>query len=424
MRRTTGGNNSDLTEMNRSAVVKILQRQEICSRASIARQTGLTQAAITKIIAALMDMGIVTEVGSIKGSGNRRSIGLKLNANRHQVLGVKFAQQMFAVGVFDISGKMYTQTEIEYSIDESPKAVLAAMKAQIHKALEEYESVVAIGVAVPGPYLRTEGRIALVTQMSTWNDINFLEELKEEFDKPVLIEHDAKAGALAEWWFGTHDRQLHTLAYMLVGEGVGSGVIEDGHLLMGVQGVEQAKKAGSLISYDPNLRPPLWKNLEEAKREILSAAALADIIKFSEEEGEFLFGEADSLKICQIVEELFHPAMVVVTLAEQGCTCSIQGKIYQAPAYEANTVDTTGAGDGFWGGVLHGLLQSGKRPEELSDEEVNAILDFSNALGSLVTTRKGAIPAIPTMSEIKQCMQGFRGFRNSSENPGFYQQKG
>jgi len=237
MRGTTGGNNSDLTEMNRSAVVKILQRQEICSRASIARQTGLTQAAITKIIATLMDMGIVTEVGSIKGSGNRRSIGLKLNANRHQVIGVKFARQMFAVGVFDISGKMYTETETEYSIDESPKAVLAAMKAQIHKALRDHESVVAIGIAVPGPYLRTEGRIALVTQMSTWHDINFLEEFKEEFDKPVFIEHDAKAGALAEWWFGDHDRQLHTLAYMLVGEGVGSGVIEDGHLLMGTQGI-------------------------------------------------------------------------------------------------------------------------------------------------------------------------------------------
>ena len=237
MRGTTGGNNSDLTEMNRSAVVKILQQQDVCSRASIARQTGLTQAAITKIIAVLMDIGIVSEVGSIKGNGNRRSIGLKLNADRHQVIGVKFARQMFAVGVFDISGKMYTMTETEYSIDDDPKTVLDSMKAQIHIALQEYKSVVAIGIAVPGPYLREEGRIALVTRMSKWHDINFIEEFDEEFDKPVFIEHDANAGALAEWWFGGHDKHLHTLAYFLVGEGVGSGVIEDGKLLLGTQGI-------------------------------------------------------------------------------------------------------------------------------------------------------------------------------------------
>ena len=237
MRGKTGGNNSDLTEMNRSAVVKILQQQEVCSRASIARQTGLTQAAITKIIAALMDMGIVTEVGSIKGSGNRRSIGLKLNAGRHQVIGVKFARQMFAVGVFDISGKVYTTTEVDYSIDENPKSVLASMKEQIHKALAEYKNVVAIGIAVPGPYLREEGRIALVTRMSKWYDINFIREFGSEFDKPVFIEHDANAGALAEWWFGDNEEQCHSLVYLLVGEGVGSGVIEDGSLLLGTQGV-------------------------------------------------------------------------------------------------------------------------------------------------------------------------------------------
>jgi len=236
MRGTTGSNNSDLTEMNRSAIVKILQQQEVCSRANIAKQTGLTQAAITKIIAVLMDMGIVTEVGSIKGSGNRRSIGLTLNSGRHQVIGVKFARQMFAVGVFDISGKMYTKAETEYSLDEDRELVLSAMKAQIHGALEKYKNVVAIGIAVPGPYLREEGHIAVVTQMPTWHDINFIDEFKEEFDKPVFIEHDANAGALAEWWFGDHDRQLHTLAYFLAGEGIGSGVIADGNLLLGAKG--------------------------------------------------------------------------------------------------------------------------------------------------------------------------------------------
>lgn len=236
MRDIIGNNNSDLTEMNRSAVVKIIQQREVCSRADIAKQIGLTQASITKIVAALMEMGIVSEVGSMKGSGNRRSIGLKLNADRHQIIGVKFARHMFAVGVFDISGKIYTQTEFEYSLEEDQKSVLLAMKKQIHETLKKYKNVVAIGLAVPGPYLQDEGRIAVVTQMPTWHNINFIEEFKEEFNKPFFIVHDANAGALAEWWFGDHVRPLHTLAYFLVGEGVGSGIIEQGSLLLGVQG--------------------------------------------------------------------------------------------------------------------------------------------------------------------------------------------
>lgn len=236
MRDTIGNNNSDLTEMNRSAVVKILQQREVCSRADIAKQIGLTQASITKIVAALMEMGIVSEVGIMKGNGNRRSIGLKLNTDKHQIIGVKFARHMFAVGVFDISGKIYTQTETEYSIDEDQQSVIAAMKKQIHGMLNLYKNVVAIGLAVPGPYLKDDGHIAVVTQMPTWHDINFIEEFKDEFNKPFYIVHDANAGALAEWWFGDHERPIHSLAYFLVGEGVGSGIIENGNLLLGVQG--------------------------------------------------------------------------------------------------------------------------------------------------------------------------------------------
>ena len=100
---TRGNNNSDLTEMNRSAVVKILQQRGVCSRADIAKEMGLTQASITKIVAVLMEMGIVSEVGIIKGNGNRRSIGIRLNAEQMQVIGVKFARHTFTVGVFDIS---------------------------------------------------------------------------------------------------------------------------------------------------------------------------------------------------------------------------------------------------------------------------------------------------------------------------------
>lgn len=244
-----GNNTTDLTEMNRSAIVRILQQKDMCTRAEIAKLMGLTQASITKLVAYLIDMGIVSEVGSVKGKGNRRSIGLRLNAEKNLVIGVKFSRHVYAIGVFDISGKLYEQSETEYSLEEKAGKVLSDMKTQIKALLKKYEKVVAIGLALPGPYLRKEGHIAMVTRMPSWHNVNFIEEFKEEFDKPVFIEQDANAGALAEWWFGNHGRPLTSLTYFLVGEGVGSGVVDHDSLLLGNQGI--ASEVGH-ISIDYN----------------------------------------------------------------------------------------------------------------------------------------------------------------------------
>jgi predicted NBD/HSP70 family sugar kinase len=236
-KEVAGNNTSDLSEMNRSAIVRILQQKEICSRAEVAKMMGLTQASITKLVGALIDMGIVSEVGIVKGNGNRRSIGLRLNAEKNLVIGVKFSRHVFAIGVFDISGKLYTQQQTEYSLNDFAEDVIASMKEQIHKNLKKSKNVVAIGLAVPGPYLRGEGRIAMVTRMPNWRTVNFIDEFKHEFDKPVFIEQDANAGALAEWWFGNHGRPLNSLAYFLAGEGVGSGIVDHDRLLLGNLGI-------------------------------------------------------------------------------------------------------------------------------------------------------------------------------------------
>ncbi|MCR5687949.1 MAG: ROK family transcriptional regulator [Lachnospiraceae bacterium] len=235
-RNVAGSNNSDLTEMNRSAIVRILQ-QKMCSRADIARMTGLTQASVTKITAILIEMGIVSEVGIIKGNGNRRSIGLRLNAEDKLVLGIKFSRQMFTIGVFDISGKPYKVRQTKFELSQDAGAVISKMKKQIHDFLKKYANIVAIGMAVPGPFFREKGRIAVITELPGWHDVNFVSEFSEEFDKPVFIEQDANAGAMAEWWFGDHIRPVTTLAYLLAGEGIGSGIVDNGNLLLGMKGI-------------------------------------------------------------------------------------------------------------------------------------------------------------------------------------------
>lgn len=244
----TGSNNSDLTEMNRSAIVRILQ-QNVYSRADISRITGLTQASITKITAALIEMGIVSEVGIISGNGNRRSIGLRLNSENKQIIGVKFSRQMFAVGVFDISGNFYSLSRTEFELEQDPRIVLTDIKNQIRDTLSKHKNVVAIGMAVPGPYLREQGKIAIITAMPGWHEINFIDEFKNEFDKPLFIGQDANAGALAEWWFGNHTKPITTLAYLLAGEGIGSGIVDNGNLLLGMKGI--ASEIGH-VSVDVN----------------------------------------------------------------------------------------------------------------------------------------------------------------------------
>ena len=236
MHKTKGGNNIDLTESNRSAVVSILHRRKVCSRADIARETGLTQPAITKIVAALMDMGIVSEIGGIKGSRNRRSIGLSLNTDRYLIMGIRFSRQIINMGLFDLSGKVCSLEDMPYTAQEAPLDVLNALKEKIRGYIRSYPRIVAVGFALPGPYLHKEGYIAVITQMPSWRDVNFRKELEHAFERPVFIEHDANAGALAEWYFGNRGPQVNSLAYFLVGEGVGSGIIANGNLLLGAQG--------------------------------------------------------------------------------------------------------------------------------------------------------------------------------------------
>ncbi|NCB36328.1 MAG: ROK family protein, partial [Clostridia bacterium] len=139
-------------------------------------------------------------------------------------------------GVFDISGHIYTQKETTYTGETTPKQVLDDIRSQIQQALDSYPNVVAIGLALPGPYLKQEGRIAVMTQLPAWREINFIEEFQGRFNRPVFIEHDANAGALAEWLFEDYEHPPKTMAYFLVGEGVGSGVIDHGNLLLGALG--------------------------------------------------------------------------------------------------------------------------------------------------------------------------------------------
>jgi fructokinase len=171
------------------------------------------------------------------------------------------------------------------------------------------------------------------------------------------------------------------------------------------EAIRIAKENGLIISYDPNLRPLLWKSMNHAKKEIKGCLKYADILKISEEELEFITDESDLKKGTNILEQL-GISLIFVTRGPKGTYYRYAGKTGSINTYDIKVVDTTGAGDAFLGAALYKLkdlkLSSLK---SLTIEKVEEIIDFANAAGALTTTGKGAIPSVPSMSEIIDCIR-------------------
>ena len=271
---TRATSQASVSESNRSRIVKHLYHNGISSRAQIAKALELTPAAITKITARLIEAGIIEETGDLEGSKNRRSIGLKLDTARFRVIGVKFARSLVQIGVFDLCGNALSIENLPPVYDRTISDTITAIHQRISELLDDDPSIVAIGMAVPGPYLRNVGRTAVVSSMQSWRKINFINEFSTAFRVPVFIEQDARAGALAHYLF---DPAFHTndyLAYYLVGEGVGLGVIDNGHLVNGAQGA--ATEIGH-ISVDVNGKPCDCGNVGCLER-YCSAPAIHDML--------------------------------------------------------------------------------------------------------------------------------------------------
>ncbi len=143
---------------------------------------------------------------------------------------------------------------------------------------------------------------------------------------------------------------------------------------------------GTLISYDPNLRPQLWKNLEEARKRILEVMGLVDILKIAEDELEFLTGTGDVLLGCQKLAEEYNVALILVTLGAKGCFYWTESHTGHVPGYRVTAVDSTGAGDAFLGAMLFQILEKEKSLSQWDKDELEECNGFANAVGALVVT--------------------------------------
>ncbi|MFR3386175.1 MAG: carbohydrate kinase family protein [Lachnospiraceae bacterium] len=169
--------------------------------------------------------------------------------------------------------------------------------------------------------------------------------------------------------------------------------------------IDVAKEAGCLISFDPNLRPPLWNTLEDARKEIEYGLSKADILKISDNEVEFLCGTSDYDEGAKMLIEKYNIPFVCVTLGKDGSRAYYKGMRVEAPGFvQKNTIETTGAGDTFCGCMLHYIIQHGL--EDLTEENLRELLTFANAAASVITTRKGALAVMPSKEEVERLLRG------------------
>ena len=163
--------------------------------------------------------------------------------------------------------------------------------------------------------------------------------------------------------------------------------------------IDVAKDAGCIITFDPNLRPPLWKSLEDAKVEIEYGMSKCDVLKISDNEVEFMCGTNDYDKGAAMIKEKYNIPLVLVTMGKAGSRAYYKGMIVEAaPFLQENTIETTGAGDTFCASALNYVLEHGL--DNLTEENLKELLTFANAAASLITTRKGALRVMPSKQEV------------------------
>jgi len=167
-----------------------------------------------------------------------------------------------------------------------------------------------------------------------------------------------------------------------------------------IEALKIAKNAGCIISFDPNYRPPLWSSEKKAKEWMEYGLKFADILKISDNEITFLTGETDYDKGIHAILDKYHTKLVFATYGPDGARGYYGGKDVFVKAYEnPNTIETTGAGDCFFGAALSKVLEYGL--DNLDMDKVEDTLKFAQAAASLVTTKKGALCVMPNRDEVE-----------------------
>ncbi len=164
--------------------------------------------------------------------------------------------------------------------------------------------------------------------------------------------------------------------------------------------VAGAKKAGAVISFDPNLREPLWDSMEDARLQMDYGFLQCDVLKISDNEIQWFTGEEDYDAGVRKLREQYNIPLILLSMGKEGSRAYYKKLRVEVKAFlQEKTVETTGAGDTFGGCCLHYILQAGLY--NLDEKTLTEMLTFANAAASIITTRKGALRVMPTEKEVR-----------------------
>lgn len=167
--------------------------------------------------------------------------------------------------------------------------------------------------------------------------------------------------------------------------------------------IEAAKEAGAVVSFDPNLREPLWKSLDDAKEQVAYGLSKCDVLKISDNEIQWFTGEEDYDAGIRKLREQYDIPLIMLSMGKDGSRAYYKDlRVEVKPFLQENTIETTGAGDTFGACCLHYVLQYGL--DGFNEEKLGEMLTFANAAASIITTRKGALRVMPEENEVRELM--------------------
>lgn len=171
-----------------------------------------------------------------------------------------------------------------------------------------------------------------------------------------------------------------------------------------IRAISVAKESGAIISFDPNLRPPLWESLDEAKKQVEYGLAHCDVLKIADNELVWFTGEDDYDKAMAILRSKYDIPLILLSLGSEGSRAYYKDICVEMKSYlREDTIETTGAGDTFGACCLNFVLDNGL--ENMNEDILKNMLNFANAAASIITTKKGALKVMPDVDSINAVLR-------------------
>ncbi len=233
LKKVQGANLHTIRDINRQIVLNYVREREPISRAMIARETALQRSTISEIVESLTSEGLVEEIGEGKSTGGRRPTLLRLRTGGAIAIGVNITPTRTTIASSDLAGVVVQQQA--FPTDPAPERTLNRI-IEIIRKFSEQGSIEGIGISIPGLVTPATGNVIFVPYFG-WRDLPIGEMISQATGLPVTIDNDANAVALAELWFGRPEvREARDFIFVLVADGVGTGIIFDGQVYRGVRG--------------------------------------------------------------------------------------------------------------------------------------------------------------------------------------------